>query len=160
MSSKAHKKQIWNYIKDIKTCMMVSDDGESIHARPMHLVQDEYDNTLWFFTSKSSEKVSEIENKHRVCLTFSDTGNQVYVSLTGHAHLTQDQGLIDKFWNPVVAAWFPEGKEGGDVALLEVKIEKGEHWDAKNNPIAFAYQITKANMTDQEPDLGENKKFG
>lgn len=160
MSSKEHKEKIWNYIKDIKTCMMVSGQGDSIHARPMHLVQDEYDNKIWFFTSKSSEKVTEIENKHRVCLTFSDNDKNVFVSMTGHAHLTQDRALIDKFWNSVVAAWFPEGKDGDDVALLEINIEKGEHWDATKNPAAFIYQIAKANMTDQEPDLGENKKFG
>lgn len=160
MSSKEHKEKIWNYIKDIKTCMLVTDVGGFMHARPMHLVQDEYDNKIWFFTSKSSEKVTEIENKHRVCLTFTDNNTNVFVSLTGHAHLTQERSLIEKFWSPVVEAWFPEGQNSADVALLEIKIEKGEHWDATSNPAAFIYEIAKSNLTDQEPDLGENKKFG
>ena len=159
MSSKEHKEKIWNYIKDIKTCMFVTDDG-FIHARPMQLVQDDYDNKIWFFTKKSSEKIDEIQDKHKVCLAFSDTSDGVYVSLTGFAHITQDKALIDKYWNSVVSAWFPEGKDSDDVALIEVKVEKGEHWDSKASPIAFMYEIAKANMTDQEPDMGEHKKFG
>ncbi|MFP4313899.1 MAG: pyridoxamine 5'-phosphate oxidase family protein [Alphaproteobacteria bacterium] len=160
MSSQEHKEKIWNYIKDIKTCMLVTEDQGFMHARPMHIVQDDYDNKLWFFTSKSSEKVSEVQNKHRVCLTFSDTEKNVYVSLSGHAHLTQDKTLIDKFWNKVVAAWFPDGKESEDVALLEIKIDKGEHWDATSNPATFMAEIAKANIKDETPDLGENRKFG
>lgn len=159
MSSKEHKEKIWNYIKGIKTCMLVTND-ETLHGRPMQLVQDDYDNKIWFFTKKSSEKIDEIQDQHKVCLTFSDNDDGVYVSLTGYAHITQDKNLIDKFWNSVVAAWFPEGKDSDEVALIEVKIEKGEHWDAKNNPISFMYEIAKANVKDQEPEMGDHKKFG
>ncbi len=160
MSSPEHKEKIWNYIKDINVAMMVTDDQGGLHARPMHLVQDDYDGTIWFFTKADAQKVDELHHDRRVCLTFSDDDKGVHVSLTGRANLSYDRTLIEKFWNPVVAAWFPEGKESSDCALLEIKITKGEHWDATGNPIKFLYEITKANMTDQKPDLGENHKFG
>jgi hypothetical protein len=44
--------------------------------------------------------------------------------------------------------------------LLEIKISKGEHWESTGNPIKFLYEVSKANMTDEKPELGENQKFG
>lgn len=161
MSSKEHKEKIWNYINDIKVGMLVTQDGKDLRARPMHLVQDEYDGTLWFFTKRSAEKVFEVQgdhDQHQVCLTFSDDG--VYVSLSGHAHLNQDQALIDKLWSPFAGAWFEKGREDPDVALLEIKINKGEHWEADENKIVQLYEIAKANLGDGTPDIGENEKFG
>ena len=160
MSSQDHKQKLWNYIKDIKTGMLVTEDGDDIHARPMHVVQDDYDGTLWFFTKAASEKVEEVQKDRRVCVTFCDMDKDIHISLSGRARLNRDQDKINKFWNPVVSAWFPEGKEDPNCTLLEVKIHKGEHWDSDSNPISFLYEITKANIQDEYPDMGENQKFG
>lgn len=159
MSSPEHKEKIWKLISDIGTGMLVSLNNHELHARPMQLVQDEYDGTLWFFTQDNGPKVQEIAADSNVCLTFADTSKNVYVSLTGTATLTTDQKLIDKFWNPVVSSWYPDGRESSNLALLEIKIKRGEHWDADTNPISFWYEVAKANMTNKRPNLGENQKF-
>ncbi|MDP3535961.1 MAG: pyridoxamine 5'-phosphate oxidase family protein, partial [Halomonas sp.] len=68
---------------------------------------------------------------------------------------------IDKYWNSFVGAWFPEGKDDPDVALMEVKVQMGEHWKAKENKAYQLYEIAKANLKkDATPNLGENEKFG
>lgn len=160
MSSQEHKQKIWNYIKDIKVGMLVTQDGSDLRARPMHLVQDDYDNKIWFYTKRSADKVFEAAGNHSVCLTFCDHDDGIHVSLSGHARLTQDKDLIDKFWSPFTAAWFEEGRDDPEVALLEIKIEKGEHWEADDNKVLQLYEIAKANVTDSTPDIGENEKFG
>ena len=161
MTSPEHKQKIWELINDIKVGMLVTLDGEVPRARPMHLVQDAYDGTLWFFTRRSAEKVSETERDHDVCLTFSDQEEGVYVSLSGKANLSTDQELIDKYWNPFIAAWFPEGKDDPDVVLLEVQVQMGEHWKADKSKVFQLYEFAKANLRkDETPDLGENEKFG
>ncbi|MBA2780286.1 pyridoxamine 5'-phosphate oxidase family protein [Billgrantia kenyensis] len=161
MSSPEHKQKIWQLIKDIKVGMLVTLDDDVPHARPMHLVQEEYDGTLWFFTRRSAEKVAEAAGGHDVCLTFSDQEHGVYVSLTGKASLTDDRELIEKYWNPFVAAWFPQGKHDPDVALLEVHVQMGEHWKAKESKVFQLYEFAKANIKkDAIPNLGENQKFG
>ena len=159
MSSAMHKEKIWNYIKDIKVGMLVTLDHEAPRARPMHLVQDKYDGTLWFFTERKDEKVHEIQDHHAVCITFSDTKNNIYVSLTGTARVTQDRALIEKFWNSFSAAYFPEGKDSPEVALLEVKVDMGEHWDATSSKIVQLYELARASLTHTKPDMGENEKF-
>ncbi|MEX2512500.1 MAG: pyridoxamine 5'-phosphate oxidase family protein [Cyclobacteriaceae bacterium] len=164
MSSPEHKELIWNLIKDIKIGMLVTHetkDGDSMRARPMSLVQDAYDGTLFFYTSKSDATAFEIEQDGDVCLTFSNPKDNVYVSLTGKAKVTEDKELIDKYWNPWVAAWFENGKNDPDLAMLKVKINKGEHWNSNNNKLIQLFEIAKANVVPSStPNLGENEKFG
>jgi general stress protein 26 len=160
MSSPEHKQKIWEMIKDIKVGMLVTLDDDVPRARPMHLVQDAYDGTIWFYTRRSAEKVTETDRDHDVCLTFSDQDEGVYVSLSGKAQLTNNQALIDKYWNPFIAAWFPEGKEDPEVALLEIKVEMGEHWMSTESKAFQLYEFAKANLTHTKPNIGENEKFG
>ena len=160
MSSKEHKEKIWKLIKGIKVGMLVTEDGAHLRARPMTLVQDEYDGTLWFFTPLSAHKSQEVAAENQVCVTFSDHDEDVHVSLSGRARLTQDKGLIERFWNPFVGAWFEQGKEDPDVALLQIEIDMGEHWQSKTNKVVQTLEFVKANVTRETPDVGENKKFG
>jgi general stress protein 26 len=163
MSSPEHKELIWNYIKNIKVGMLVTKDqeGDSMRARPMQLVQEAYDGTLFFYTSKEAAKVFEIDHDRDVCISFSDPGKGIYVSLSGKAQLSEDKELIDRYWSSHVAAWFEDGREG-DVGMLKVKINKGEHWDVETNEAVQLFEIAKSRLTDAEeqPELGEHEKFG
>lgn len=161
MSSPEHKQKIWKMIKDIKVGMLVTQDHGTPRARPMHLVQEAYDGKLWFYTRRSAEKTFEAASDHDVCLSFSDQEEGIYVSLSGKANLIDDRELIEKYWNPFIAAWFPEGKDDPDLALLEINVEMGEHWKSKESKAFQLYEIAKANIKkDATPDMGENEKFG
>lgn len=164
MSSPEHKQLIWNLIKDVKVGMLTTlseEDNGSFHSRPMSLVQEAYDGTIYFFTHKDSAKVFEVKTEAReVGLTFSEPSNQVFVSLSGHAKITQDTALIDKYWSSGVEAWFPDGKNSRDVALLEIKIYKGEHWNVDENKLVQLFEFTKARLMNEKPDIGTNEKFG
>jgi general stress protein 26 len=163
MSSPEHKNLIWNLIKDIKVGMFVTNElkNEGLRARPMSLVQDAYDGTLFFFTSKSQSKVYEIEVERNVCITFSNPGENTFVSLTGKARMSDNQDLIDQYWNADVAVWFKNGKDDPEVALLEVKISRGEHWDSKSNKLVQLFEIAKSRVFESStPNIGENEEFG
>ncbi len=162
MSSPEHKQLIWNLIKEIKFGMLVTHDDleEKLRGRPMSLVQDEYDGTLYFFTNRTDAKSYEIKHNREVCLTFADRDEQTYVSLSGKANLTEDRTLIDLYWNKWVSAWFPKGKDDPSLAMLEIKIESGEHWKSDENKLVTLFKIAKANVLSEEPNLGENKTFG
>ncbi len=164
MSSPEHKQKIWNLIKDIKVGMLVSkenNESDRLRARPMSLVQDAYDGTLFFYTDKNDAKVYEVESDRDVCLTFAEPKDQVYVSLTGKAKVTHDKDLIEKYWSPWVGAWFEGGKEDPNLAILEVKINKGEHWNAEENKFFQLFEIAKANLIEEAtPNIGEHEEFG
>lgn len=45
--------------------------------------------------------------------------------------------------------------------MLKVKINKGEHWNFKENKLVQAFEIAKANVVEATtPNFGKNEKFG
>jgi general stress protein 26 len=148
-------------VKDIDFCMLTTiDENGDPHSRPMSSNGDiDPDGDLWFFTSLSSHKVSEIENMPKVNLSFADPENQRYISITGVAQLVRDRQKIEQLWRPEFRIWFPKGKDDPEVALLRVNLEKGEYWDNPASTIGFALSFVSSLVTGKQPDMGENKKI-
>lgn len=148
-------------VKDIDFCMLTTvDENGDLHSRPMSSNGDiDPDGDIWFFTSASSHKVSEIEKLPKVNVSFADPDNQHYVSISGTAQLVRDRNKIDELWRPEFKIWFPEGKDDPDVALLKVSLEKAEYWDSPSSTIGYALNFVSSLVTGKEPDLGENKKL-
>ncbi len=156
-NSEAQQK-LWSMVKDIGFAMLTTEDGGSLRARPMVAAQDDFDGTLWFFTRKSSHKVDEVESEHQVGVTYSDPKSQNYVSLSGRARLLQDKASVAQHWAESMRTWFPKGVDDPEAAVLEVRIESGEYWDAPNSTMVHAYGYIKARLTGESPHPGENQK--
>jgi general stress protein 26 len=58
----------------------------------------------------------------------------------------------------VLKAWFPDGPEQADIALLKVVVTKAEYWDGPSSTIAQAISFVSAIITGKQVELGENKK--
>ena len=88
-------------IKEIDFCMLttVDEDGD-LYSRPMSSNGEiDRDGDIWFFTNSSSHKVSEIARLPKVNVSFADTENQRYVSVSGTGQLIRDQKKIEELWN-------------------------------------------------------------
>ena len=140
-------KKIWDYAKSIDICMMSSRDKDgSIRSRPMSL-QKKFEGTFLFLTEYNSGKVRELEQDDQVGLSFSDPKSQTYLSVSGRAEAVQNPALVKQLWNPLYAAWFPNGPEDPNIAVLTVVPEKAEYWDAPSNPVIVMIGLAKAVMT-------------
>src|SRR5215216_5493223 len=148
-------------VEDIDFCMMTTvDESGDLHSRPMSSNGDiDADGDIWFFTSASSHKVSEIEKLPKVNVSFADPDNQHYVSISGTAQLVRDRNKIEELWRPEFKMWFPEGKDDPEIALLRVNLEKAEYWDSPSSTIAYALNFVSSLVTGKEADGGENKKL-
>ena len=161
MSQAADYEKFKEMIKDIDLCMLTTvDESDDLHSRPMSLNShvDESGN-LWFFTSSNSHKTSEIERVPNVNISFVDTRQQRYVSVSGSAELVQDRQKIKELWKPVLKAWFPDGPDQRDLALLKVKMKKAEYWDGPSSTISQAVSFISAIVTGKQVEMGENKKL-
>ena len=107
---------------------------------------------------RSAAKVHEIEQDRQVNVSFAEPDDQRYVSVSGTAQLVRDQQKIDEFWNPFYKAWFPEGKDDPNIALLRVNVDKAEYWDSPSSTVVHLIGFAKALVTGQSYDGGENKK--
>jgi len=148
-------------VKDIDFCMLTTvDEKGDLHSRPMSSNGDiDPEGDVWFFTSASSHKVSEIEKLPKVNVSFADPDNQHYISISGTAQLVRDRNKIEELWRPEFKMWFPEGKDDPDVALLRISLEKAEYWDSPSSTVGFMFNFVSSLVTGKEADHGENKKL-
>jgi general stress protein 26 len=65
--------------------------------------------------------------------------------------------LIDRFWNSIVASWYPDGKTDSKMLMLKFVPLTAGVWASTGNPLKFAYETAKANLTDTLPDVGDSK---
>ena len=151
--------KLWSMIKDVGTCMMVTDDDGELRARPMVASQAEFDGTLWFYTRAGAHKVEEVQKDQKVCLAYSEPKDQNYVSLSGTAKLVYDRDQIKQHWVESLRTWFPKGSDDPDIALLAVKVDQAEYWDAPNSTMLHAYGYVKAALTGKPPAPGGNEKI-
>ena len=153
-------KKLEELIHEVTFAMLttVETDG-SLRSRPMAFNgKAGFDGDLWFFTYASSPKVDEIAHDSHVNVSFAKPESQTYVSMTGRAQLVRDPQKIEELWSPPLKAWFPEGKDDPNVALLRVRVEKAEYWDAPSSAIAHTISFVKALATGQPADPGDHAK--
>jgi len=148
-------------VKDIDFCMLTTvDERGDLHSRPMSSNGDiDQNGDIWFFTSASSHKVSEIGKLPKVNVSFADPDNQHYISISGNAQLVRDRDKIEELWRPEFKMWFPEGKDDPEIALLRVSLEKAEYWDSPSSTVGFMLSFVSSLVTGKEADHGENKKL-
>ncbi|MBS9524875.1 pyridoxamine 5'-phosphate oxidase family protein [Litoribacter alkaliphilus] len=137
-------KRLRELIEKIELAMMVTQDGEELRARPMTTSQMDESGHLWFFTNEFSSKTGEILEQDEVNLSYADKESNSYVSIGGKASLVHDQNKVNELWNPILKAWFPEGKEDPDLALIRVIPHSAEFWDSNSSKMVQLFKISKA----------------
>ena len=156
----AGAEKLYDLIKDVKICMMttVEPDG-SLHSRPMYCMEADAAGDLWFFTKLQSPKVTEISKDGQVNLGYSNPSKQDYVSVSGRAEIVRDRAKIDEKWSAPLKAWFPDGKDDPQIALIRVHPEKGEYWDSPSSTLIHLYGYAKAALTGSSPtEMSDQKK--
>lgn len=151
--------KFWQTIESTRVSMVTTRDGGVLRSRPMVARPLRDANEIRFLTRLSAHKVDELAANPDVALSFLDPDENIYVSVSGTCALSTEEGLIDELWGPYARAWFPEGREGGDAAVLRVKPVQAEFWDNTTNRVKEVWEIMKAQVTKQEPDLGERQKI-
>lgn len=147
----------WNIIADMPACMLVTNDGAVLRARPLAPFIDKNLHTIQFVTTEESAKIDELSDDRDLCLTFADNDKMLFASVSGRAKVTDDKELIKKLWGPYCETFFPDGPDS--VVVITVKASQAEYWDNDKGTLSLAFEITKAYFSDDGPDLGENAKL-
>jgi general stress protein 26 len=119
-------------VRQMKVGMLttIEPDG-SLRSRPLETLEVDAGGRLWFFTQAHSPKAIEAEaNSHQVSLAYADPRDEDFASISGTANVVRDREKMRALWSPGLKRWFPKGLEDPDLALLEVRIDKAEYWDA------------------------------
>jgi general stress protein 26 len=153
--------KLWELIKTVKVGMLttVSGDNGELRSRPMATQEVEFDGDLWFMTNIESHKTHEIDRDHHVNISYVDTSNNRYISVSGTARVIQDQKKIKSLWSPLYKAWFPKGVDDPAIALLRVQVDAAEYWDGPSSTIIQLVGFVKALATGQPYEGAEHEKI-
>ncbi len=145
-------KRVREIIKDIDLCMLTTvGDSGAPHTRPMSNNRDvEFDGDLWFFTYGNTHKSLEIRENNKVSVAFSAPEDNVYLVMLGEAQLIRDKNKIKELWRPILKAWFPQGLEEPDLALIKVNAISAELWEGPTNFFSQAWHLAKALATGKQ----------
>jgi general stress protein 26 len=156
-----HEK-LWDLIKDIKFGMFTHRHANGmLHSQPLTTQNKSVDEgaTLYFFISRNSEIARQVQQDNHVNVSYTDPGDDSYVSVSGDAFVVEDQGKKDQLFSPMAKAWFPGGATDPDLALMEVRINHAEYWDVTESKMVQLAKMAKAAVTGTPPSMGEHKKL-
>ena len=118
-------------VEEIRVCMFITNNMEDENTRPMATVEVSDDNSLWFYTDIRSIKVEEVSSDASVHLVYAHPGKESYLDIWGNATVITDAQAKKDKWSPFIKAWFPEGVDDPNLALLKVQPRKVYYWDAE-----------------------------
>ena len=148
--------RLFKAIKDTRVGMLGVAGGEPRHMQPMTAYVEREANELWFFTYRDTDLVRDVNASggHYAMFCVISKDREVYACLGGELEEHFDRERMERYWNPVVAAWYPEGKDDPRLTLLRMRLDDAQMWLSQAGPVRFAFEIAKANMTRDQPDLG------
>jgi general stress protein 26 len=149
--SSAQAQRLRELIRDVKYAMFTtrSVDG-TLTSRPMTTLQTEFDGTLWFIASSDSLKALDIDERPKVNLGYAAPDDGRYVSVSGTARVLHDAAKARELWRAEFDAWFPNGPDDPNVAVLQVEIASADYWETPAGGAERVYASEQARQGDRE----------
>ncbi|WP_313913552.1 pyridoxamine 5'-phosphate oxidase family protein [Tahibacter sp.] len=124
------EQKFWKSLKSDMTVMLGLDGTEDGHTRPMTAQVEEERGPVWFFTSVDNKIAQQLVGGtgERATVAFSAKGHDLFASVQGSLRVDKDRAVIDRLWNPFIAAWFEDGKDDPKLTLLRLDAERAEIW--------------------------------
>jgi general stress protein 26 len=149
--------ELYEMIEDIGTAMLVTENENDLRSRPMTGKLYRNSGEIWFLTKSGSGKVQEISEDRTSNLTYACPEKETFISISGTSVLRRDADKIDDLWGPWAKAWLQCEKDDPKVAAICFKPQTAEFWSSPSSSLVQAWELAKANITGDQPDMGENK---
>ena len=121
--------KFWKALKSERTLMLGLVGGDEGHSQPMTAqIEGDGPGPLWIFTSNESDLVRDMGGSHAAAVQFVAKDHDLFAALEGELIADNDRAMIDKLWNPFVAAWFEDGKDDPKLQLLRFQPKEGRVW--------------------------------
>jgi general stress protein 26 len=148
--------KVWELIEKIGFCMLTTQTGNDIRARPMSAYIEELEGAIYFLTDAASHKDEEIARYPNVCLAFADSKGQKYVSISGTAEIQNDRDKIKDLWATPAKAWW-DSPEDPAIRILKITPSFAEYWDSPGTIMSYI-KMAAAAVSSSRPDMGDNAK--
>jgi general stress protein 26 len=141
-------------IEDIPIAMLTNIEADgTLASRPMAALEMDAQGALWFFTDLRSPKVDHLRVSS---LSFTDTAQATYVSLSGRGEIDTDRGRIRRLWTNLAKPWFPDGPESPDLGLLKFIPDTVDYWDGPSSKMVRAFGVLASVVAGKPVAMGEH----
>lgn len=125
------EEKLWKAIRSDRTMMLGLAGVDEAHTRPMTgLLDGDGDHgPIWLFTATDTELAQEVKPGSRAIATFTGKGHDIFACIHGTLTRDNDRAVIDRLWNPFVAAWYEGGKTDPKLVLLRFDPEHAQIWE-------------------------------
>jgi general stress protein 26 len=148
------EERFWESLKDSNTGML-GIDQPGYHHQPMTGFGEPETGTIWFFTRDDTDFARDVAmGGEPGMFCYQSKDQKVQACIHGELSIDQDRERIDRYWNPVVAAWYPDGKDDPHLTLVRFDGDDGRVWVSDKGALGFGYEVLKANLTRSTPDAG------
>ena len=142
-------------VKHQRICMFATHLSEiPFSVCPMTAQEVSEDGHILFLSAADSDHNQKILLDSRVQLTFSNVSNSEFLSVYGKATISKNREKIDRIWDPLAKAWFPNGKNDANLTIIEVFPEDAYYWDTKDGKIVSMVKIVASAMTGEKFESG------
>lgn len=126
------KTAFFDALKVDRTVMLGLDGVDEGHTRPMTALIEDQSGLIWFFGGNDNVLVKQLQGCQRVIASFTSKGHDLFASINGTLRVENDREVIDRLWNPYVAAWY-SGKDDPNLALLRLDAKSVEIWRSEHS---------------------------
>jgi general stress protein 26 len=143
----AAAKKLKELCESSKSCFFCTQirTGAPFYTRPMAVQKVDDNGVVWFLSPSDSNKNAHIAADPSVQLLFKGSSHSDFMTIYGHATISQDKEKIKELWEPLLKTWFTEGVDDPRISVIKVTPMDGYYWDTKHGQIvAFAKQIAGA----------------
>ena len=113
--------------------MLITRHGDDSAVRPMSNNRDvEFDGDTFFFSTADTLTVQDIKDHKRVTVSYQDTDDGLFMSMSGAASLHTDQKMLKEHWKDNLEKWFEDGLDTEGLTLIEVNADRIHYWSGRD----------------------------
>jgi general stress protein 26 len=150
----AVEKELWRELERSRCGMLGA--GQTLRGQfvPMTAFAEPEAGKIWFYSHRGGDLAGAAERGVPAVLIVMAKDQDLQACIRGELQASSDVLHRDKFWSPVVSAWFPKGKQDPDLILLCLTCEDADVWVSDAGIVKFGWEMAKANLTGSTPDVG------
>lgn len=121
--------KFWKALKSDRTLMLGLTGVEEGHSQPMTAqIEGDEGGPIWIFSAKGVDLVQAAGTGHRAMAHFASKDHDLFATVHGRLVPDNDRDMIERLWNPFVAAWYEGGKDDPKLQLLRFEPERAQIW--------------------------------
>jgi general stress protein 26 len=157
MSKQNDIARVWDIVEKAGVGMLTTRFSGGLRSRPVEPRLDRENGLIRIVTDVRGLKDDEIESSPDVGFVVIGAADKAYLSISGRAVVTRDAAAAKAIWHKTDDLWW-SGPDDPNVRVIVLTPSLAELWDGPSSSVVAAFEIAKAKVTGEKPNLGENRK--